>query len=219
MNVITLPVGQLQTNCYVVVDRQTSKAFIIDPGDDADYIQRIITDEGVKPTQIIATHGHFDHILAVTELELAYKIPFSVHPKDEFLINSMQESARYFTGINPGPPPKISNSLKQGQKIALGKAQFTIIETPGHTPGSICLYCKTENVVFVGDLLFADGGVGRTDFSYSNTENLHHSLKMILTLPGKTVVLSGHGPETTISKEREYHKKSFSWSELLEKGR
>jgi len=205
MNIITLPVGQLQTNCYIVIDRQTSKALIIDPGDDADYIQRIIADERVKPVGIIATHGHFDHILAATELQLAYNIPFSINAKDEFLVKRMGESARYFTGVSSGPPPKISSHLTPGQKITLSKTNLKVVETPGHTPGSLTLYCETEKIAFVGDLLFADGGIGRTDFSYSSHSKLERSIKKILKLPPETVLLSGHGSETTIANERPFH--------------
>src|SRR3989344_5632855 len=92
-----LQVGQLKTNCYLVIE--DDKCVIIDPGDDADYIQRIITDEGVKPIKIIATHGHYDHILAVAELKLAYGVPFLMHKADEFLLARMQSSAKRFSKI------------------------------------------------------------------------------------------------------------------------
>ncbi len=205
MNIIILPVGQLSTNCYLVIDRKVKQCLIIDPGDDADYIQRVVADEGVKPLQIIATHAHFDHILAATELQLAYNIPFTLHKKDEFLLKRMQDSARYFTGVNAGPPPKISGYLKAKQMVRLGNTSFSIIETPGHTPGSITLYCRKEKLAFVGDLLFAEGGVGRTDFSYSSFNNLKRSIQKILKLSPGTLLLPGHGPQTTVSAERKYH--------------
>src|SRR3990172_979126 len=105
-----LSVGQLQTNCYLV--KEVGKCVIIDPGDDADYIQRIIADENLIPTKIIATHGHFDHILAVYELKLAYNIPFLMSKYDEFLLKRMSSSAKKFTKITTGLPPKVDNYLK-----------------------------------------------------------------------------------------------------------
>lgn len=205
MEIRRLVVGQLQTNCYLSIDRNSRQCLIIDPGDDADYIMRVIADEKVEPERAIATHGHFDHIMAGTELQLAYNIPFAIHAKDEFLVKRMQESARYFTGITAGPPPKITSQLKQGQRLRLGKTSFAVIETPGHTPGSLTLYCEKEKVAFVGDLLFADGGVGRTDFSYSSHKKLESSIRKILKFPPETVLLSGHGPETSVDDERRFH--------------
>lgn len=205
MKIRLIVVGQLQTNCYLIIDKHKQEAIIIDPGDDADYISRVINDEKVKPSQIIATHGHFDHIMVAAELQLAYKIPFFIHKEDKFLIKRMNQSARYFTGIGEGIPPKINGYLEKSENIILGRSRLKIIETPGHTPGSISLYNKNDNTLFVGDLLFAGGGVGRTDFSYSSSEELNKSINIILKLPGQTTIYSGHGPETTIKNESKLH--------------
>lgn len=206
MLVRSLVVGQLQANCHLIIDEVKAVAAIIDPGDDADYITRVMTDEKVTPTHIIATHGHFDHIMATAELQLAFKIPFLVHKKDEFLVNRMRESAKYFTGVEAGPEPKVNGNFNEGQTITVGSGAFAVIETPGHTPGSISLYDKKAGIVLVGDLLFADGGVGRTDFSYSSLADLEGSIGRILRLPEDTVILSGHGPQTTVARERHFHK-------------
>jgi len=208
IDIVTLPVGQLQTNCYLVFDKKSSKAIIIDPGDDADYIERIIADKNCKPMQIVATHGHFDHILAVTELKLAYKIPFLIHQKDEFLVRRMQDSAIHFLGIKVDPPPSIDGFITQ-KDITVGESKLQVIETPGHTPGSICLYSEKDNFLIAGDLIFADGGVGRTDFSYSNHEQLKDSLAKILKLPLATKIFSGHGQSTTIGHESKLHKNNL----------
>lgn len=207
-----LPVGQLQTNCYLVIDED--KCLIVDPGDDADYIQRVIADEEVKPTKIIATHGHFDHILAVTELKLAYKIPFLMHGKDEFLLKRMKSSAAHFSRISSDPPPKIDKYFKEGDKLIIshqslrarghGPEALTIVHTPGHTPGSISLYSKDSTLVFVGDLMFAGGGVGRTDFAYSNHSDLIDSIQKLLKFSSDTIVYSGHGEETTMGNLKKY---------------
>ncbi len=199
MKVHRLPVGQLQTNCYLVIDE--GKTLIIDPGDDADYIQRIMADEDVVPTKIIATHAHYDHVLAITELKLAYKIPFLMHQKDEFLLKDMSSSASYFSGISTDPAPKVDKYLQPGSELRIDNCKLKIIHTPGHTPGSISLYSKDEGIIFVGDLLFAQGGVGRTDFRYSSTDELEASINTILELPKEIIVYSGHGSATTIGDE------------------
>ncbi len=206
LEIITLIVGQMQENCYLVYDSKSLEVMIIDPGDDADYIERIIADNKLKPTEIIATHGHFDHIMAVTELKLAYGIPFAIHKNDEFLVKNMQSSAKHFLGIITDPPPAIDEFLDTKSLIKIGDYQLEIIETPGHTPGSCCFYSKAENILFAGDLLFADGGVGRSDFSYSNGEELQISLKKIFKLSPETIIYSGHGRSSTLKEESTFHK-------------
>lgn len=200
--VLRFPVGQLATNCYLVIAGK--EALIIDPGDDADYIQRIINDEEVSPFKIIVTHAHYDHILAVTELKLAYKIPFMMHQKDEFLLKEMARSAKYFSNIQIDPAPKVDKYVIGEDTLKIGDCKLKIIHTPGHTPGSISLYDKKNKALFVGDLIFAQGGVGRTDFRYSSIQDLNKSIETVLKLPDNTIVYSGHGDETTIKKFKEY---------------
>ncbi|MEJ2441515.1 MAG: MBL fold metallo-hydrolase [Patescibacteria group bacterium] len=199
LKVKTLVVGQLQTNCYLVIDGKSEEAIIIDPGDDADYIIRILSDLNIKPKEIIATHGHFDHVLGVTELKFAYKIPFLIHKADEFLLERQQATAKHFLEVDVDPASCVDKYLKEGDEIKLGKFSFKVIETPGHTPGSISLYCKEAGIVFVGDVIFEGGGRGRTDFAYSDEKELINSIKKLLKLPGKTKVYSGHGNEARIS--------------------
>ncbi len=200
--VLRLPVGQLATNCYLVIDGK--ETLIIDPGDDADYIQRILSDEGASISKIIATHAHYDHLLAVTELKLAYKIPFMMHQKDEFLLKEMARSAKYFSNIQIAPAPKVDKYLKDKDSLTINNQTLAIIHTPGHTPGSISLYDKKNKALFVGDLIFAQGGVGRTDFRYSSIQDLNKSIETVLKLPDNTIVYSGHGDETTIKQFKEY---------------
>ena len=206
MNIITLPVGQMQSNCYVVIDEESEDALIIDPGDDADFIIQKIQDEKVKPTKIIATHGHFDHIMAATELKLAYTIPFLIHKLDQPILNRHQQTAQYFLRIMVDPPPPVDIYIKEGDTIVLGKEKLRIIETPGHTPGGICLYRPSANepLLFSGDTLFADGGIGRTDLKGGNYELLMQSIQEELwLLPDNTRVYPGHGESTTIAKEKQ----------------
>ena len=200
-----LTVGQLSTNCYIVWDRVTLEAMIIDPGDDADYIAQILLELKVFPRFIIATHGHFDHILGVFALQSMFNIPFYIHADDIFLLQSMTKSATYYLRIpQVDPAPKNPISLVDGQAFSIGKSIFTVMTTPGHTPGSICLFENTNKVLFTGDTLFANGAVGRTDHRYSSPLTLHDSLERIFSLPNETALLSGHGEATTIGAERKH---------------
>ncbi len=201
-----LPVGQLETNCYIVGSRSSNKALILDPGDDSEYILNRLRDLNLIPIKVIATHGHFDHILAVWELVETLRIPFLMHPGDKFLTARMRETARYFLGREIVElPPKISQPLTEGNIIRLGNIRLEVIETPGHTPGSICLYIKSRKCMFTGDTIFAQG-VGRIDFSYSSGTHLKESIAKILNFPDNFILYPGHGEATTIAKEKEYHK-------------
>jgi len=206
MRIECLIVGQLQTNCYLVWNQISKKAIIIDPGDDADYILHKIQDLGLKPKLIIATHGHFDHVLAVTELKLAFQIPFLIHQADLFLIRRVSETAKYFTGLKADPFLPPDRFIKEKDQLKFGQEKLKVIETPGHTPGSICLYQK--GTLFSGDTLFASG-TGRTDFSYASSEELKISLKKLFQLPLKTVVYPGHGQKTTIIQNHHFLKIDF----------
>jgi glyoxylase-like metal-dependent hydrolase (beta-lactamase superfamily II) len=196
--------GQLQTNCYLVFTDRSSDVIIIDPGDDADYIMRVIEDIKKTPSKIIATHGHFDHVLAVTELKLAYNIPFLMHKNDEFLLKRLQSTTKHFLGVKTDPAPIVDKYLKKNDEIKIGKNILKIIETPGHTPGGISLYCEKEKVLFVGDTIFEQGGIGRTDFVYANNNQLMESIQKLLILPKDTVVYAGHGNKTTIKETKTY---------------
>lgn len=195
MGIKKLVVGSLGTNCYLVWDENLN-SLIIDPGDAGDFIIQKVTEFKLKPRFIIATHGHFDHVLAAQELKLTFSIPFLIHRADLFLLKRTQGSIRYFLGFNTGLPPKPDGFVKDGDKIKFGGENLQIIETPGHTPGSICLY--GSGVLFSGDSLFADG-FGRTDFSYSSREDMKNSLAGLLKLPSQTIIYPGHGESTTIS--------------------
>lgn len=197
LSIKQLVVGQLRANCYLIWDEETGDGMVIDPGDDADYIARVIADENVSPRVLVATHGHFDHIGAVNELKLSYSIPFLIQEEDEFLVRRMRESARHFTRVDPGPAPTIDGYLDD--TLLFTKTLFQIIKTPGHTPGSVALYSQKNGVAFVGDVIFTGGAVGRTDFSYSSAEDLEKSIKMLLHLPPETTLYSGHGEVTTIA--------------------
>ena len=191
LNIQTLPVGQMAANCYIAGN------IIIDPGDDAEYISAKLTDYNIQPIAIVATHGHFDHIMAAFALQLTYNIPVYIHPEDVFLVKRMRESAKHFLGVEPDPPPAVTE-LTQHSLFGL-----SILHTPGHTPGSISIV--GDGVIITGDTIFADGAVGRTDHSYSSYDDLHQSITKILNYPASTIIYPGHGEPSTVGKERAYH--------------
>lgn len=190
-------------NCYLVYDENSKKAIIIDPGDEADFVIGKILGLRLKPIAQIATHGHFDHIMAVFELGLAFKVPFFASLNDEVLIKKAAFSARRFTHSPLMPISKIGRYLGGGDMIKFGGESLKIIETPGHTPGGICLYSKKAKVVFSGDLIFEEGGLARSDFSYSYPLQLKASIKKVLSLPKNTMVYPGHGQEFLLGKWKE----------------
>ncbi len=189
----------MATNCYLVWDEKSQETLIIDPGEAAAYIEAKIADLKLKPTVLLATHGHFDHILAVLELKLAYQIPFLIHPKDLFLLKQAQKSAQHFLGISVDPVASADRFLKEKERVKFGQEVLKVMETPGHTPGGISLLGK--GVIFSGDTLFADG-VGRTDFSYSSKKDLDQSLNKIFKLPDATILYPGHGETVTLSEAK-----------------
>lgn len=209
-----LTVGDLEANCYLVssevsprtVARRDSsevipirnECIIIDPGDDADFIADTITHEKLKPTAIVLTHGHFDHVLGCLELKLNFGIPIYLHEKDKKLYSSANQSALHWLKKKTLKVPPIDRFIKEGDKIKIGDEQLTVIETPGHTPGSLCLYDGKRNL-FTGDTLFKDG-VGRTDFSYSRPLQLIKSLDKLKKLPESTIIYPGHGDSAILSE-------------------
>ena len=194
MEVETLIVGQLKTNCYLIYDEESRDAVIVDPGDDAEYIINKIQDLNLKPQFIVATHGHFDHVLAVTELKLAFNIPFLMHKNDLAIYKRTRRTNKYFVGTDADPVLDPDIFLKEGDIIN----NLRVIETPGHTPGSISLY--SNNFVFTGDTLFKEA-VGSTEHQYSSPGDLKKSLQKLIDLPKETTVYPGHGDSTTIEEE------------------
>ena len=199
MKVISFALGQLQANCYFLIE--DNKCLIIDPADEAAFILEELQRRRLKLVGMLATHGHFDHIMAVGEIQLSVKVPLYVVKKDLFLLNRLNETAKYFLGYNPNliNPTLIKHLIKVKNKIGL--FEFNLIYTPGHTPGSCCYYFPDEKIIFTGDTLFKRG-IGRYDFSYSDKRDLKKSLEALLKLPGDTLVYPGHGEKTKISDEK-----------------
>lgn len=192
----TYKVGELQTNCYIV--SQGNECLIFDAGDSADFILEKLLLEKLTPIAIFSTHGHFDHMLAVGEIQLSFDIPYYISSKDLFLLKRAKETADYFLNSKQVIiPPKNIEDLKDG-KLNVGDFEFEVIRTPGHTPGSTCF--KFKDFVLTGDTLFK-GTVGRYDFSYSNKQDLKQSINRLFELPKKTVVYPGHEDDTSIGAE------------------
>ncbi len=207
LEIVTVSVGQMATNCYLLIDHEHSEAIVIDPGDDADYLSESLEKLKIKPRLLLATHGHFDHLMAARALQLNYQVPFLIGADDIFLVARMAETAKHFLGLTyVDPPPLVTQKLQDGQILAAGALKLQVLHTPGHTPGSVSFYLPQNQVIFVGDLFFAQGGVGRTDFSYSEGKALQSSLARIFLLPKATRVFPGHGPLTSLKREIRYHR-------------
>lgn len=184
----------MQENCYLIHDLESNELVIVDPGDDGQYIIDAIEKLHATPILIVATHGHFDHIMAACELQLAYNVPVAMHKNDAFLLDQMQSSAKHFLGIDEiDPPPRVTRELRDGDTVTIGNTAMMVIETPGHTPGSVSLLLGDRKALLVGDLMFSDENVGRTDFSYSRPLDLAASVKKIHTFHPEIMVYSGHG--------------------------
>jgi glyoxylase-like metal-dependent hydrolase (beta-lactamase superfamily II) len=194
----------MSENCYLLVDPVTNQLLVVDPGDVAEYIIDHIERIHATPIAVIATHGHFDHIMGAFAITKTYLIPFCMDGRDTFLLDTMQSSAQHFLGTVSDPPPHIDTPLTIKKEVALGNERLRILETLGHTPGSISLYSKTSGVVFVGDLVFEGGDVGRTDFSYSDGSKLYASVKKLITLPDNTIVYPGHGNSFLLSSVKSH---------------
>jgi len=200
MEIKCLRVGELQTNCYFVWDEDSQECFIIDPGDDADFITTEIIGLKLKPQAILLTHGHFDHCLACLELKLNYNVPIYLDPKDNFLYQNVSKSAGHWSSSKVAL--KQPSTIPYPKEIKLENTTLKVIHTPGHTPGSCSFLVspvkgrngcaeRGSNILFTGDLIF-ENGVGRTDFSYSSAPDLQKSISQILSYPENTLVYPGH---------------------------
>jgi len=201
----SLAVGPVGCNCTVVACPVTHEALIVDPGGDAGKILALLAKMGARAVGIVHTHGHFDHILATRAVAAATRAPVSIHGDDLDLYLGLVRQARYFDLIAEAPPDP-DQILSGGETLSFGQLQARVLHTPGHTPGSLGLFIETTGgppVLLAGDTLFA-GGIGRTDFPGGSSEKILRSIRETLfALPDETVVVAGHGPETTIGEERE----------------
>lgn len=200
MRIDTLPVGPIRANCYILSFPPSREAVVIDPGDDAERIFRKLEDLDLRVEYILLTHGHFDHCLGVEELRKKTGGKIGLHEKDLKLYKTGGGGASFGLSLPEFPEPDML--ISEGKDIPLAGQMIQVLHTPGHTEGHVCFYIPGEHTLFTGDLLFASG-VGRTDLPGGSMEALYSSLKdKVLSLPGDTKVYPGHGPATTIEREK-----------------
>jgi len=193
-----LIVGPLENNCYIIADEYSREAFIVDPGDEPDRILDLIHENKFKTKYIVCTHAHFDHIAMISDIKQETDIKIILHRDDlELYRNVKIQAALWGYELDSLPDPDLF--VEEDDTLEIGNLRFVIIHTPGHSPGGICLY--GEGIVITGDTLFA-GSVGRTDLFGGDIKKLKISYKRLMLLPEDTKVLPGHGPETTIKKEK-----------------
>ena len=196
-----LPVGMLQCNCSIFGDEQTREAIVIDPGDEIDSILAILAKHQLHVKAIVITHAHIDHIGGAQKLKAATGAPVYMNPNDQELYDHLDVQAGWL-GMPVPERTTIDVDAREGDKLALGAAEFHVLDTPGHTQGSISLWIPSENKLVAGDTLFLDS-IGRTDLPGGNHRQILRSIHdKLLPLDDEVVVIPGHGIKTTIGRER-----------------
>jgi len=194
----TFPVGPLSCNCCIIGDPLTRKGIVVDPGGDAEFILSEIKRLGLVITDIIHTHAHLDHILAAGEVKRATGATISVHKQDKFLWDDVENQCRRF-GVPYQPQPDPDHWLQDDEELSC--CSGVTLHTPGHTPGSLCFLFEKYKLLIAGDTLFKRS-IGRTDFEYGDYSDIERSIRSrIYTLDEDTLVITGHGPSTSIGEE------------------
>ncbi|MGA9978082.1 MAG: MBL fold metallo-hydrolase [Candidatus Sulfotelmatobacter sp.] len=197
-----IQVGPLQCNCSIIGDEATREAMVIDPGDDIEDVLAIIRKHDLQVKQIVITHAHIDHVGGAMKLRAATAAPILLNQNDYALLKMLDEQANWIGVPTPGVVV-IDRNVQSGETVSAGSLSASVLQTPGHTEGSICLYFAADKKLIAGDTLFA-GSIGRTDLPGGSMKKIMRSLHdTVLALPDDTVVVPGHGPLTTIGEERE----------------
>jgi hydroxyacylglutathione hydrolase len=196
-----IPLGVLQTNCYIV-ENDNGSCLIFDPGSEGKKLIKWLNKRSLKPIAILLTHAHFDHIGAVDEVREHFQIPVYLHEEEELWLGDPKlNGSKFYMTQNPIKIKPADFILKKEEAKKLDLFEFFIFETPGHSPGSVSYYFKMDGFVVSGDALFKSS-IGRTDLPGGNQSQLLKSIhEKLLFLPEETVVLPGHGPETTVGEE------------------
>lgn len=204
IQILQLPLGPLQTNCYLIACDETNEAAVIDPSWNGRFIYETATKKGWEITQILLTHAHFDHVGGLAELKQLLDVPIYIHPEAVEMLANATQSAKYFN-LELEQPPTADKHLAEGDKIKVGNSTLEVLFTPGHAPGHVCFYLPDQNVIFDGDVLFQQS-IGRTDLPGGNAQLLLQMIEeKLMVLPDKTAVLSGHGSATTIGQEKQWN--------------
>jgi hydroxyacylglutathione hydrolase len=201
MHIHTIAVGPFYSNCHLLHLPQTKDVLLIDPGDEPDILIANLTAAKAQPVAALITHAHLDHIGGLSGLYQVHPLEILLHPADLPLYRCLQDQGRRF-GILFNEPPTAVRLVEDDQEIRFGNLSLRALHTPGHTPGGLCWYIPEEKILFSGDTLFA-GSIGRTDLEGGDEEQLLNSIrKKLLTLPDETRIFPGHGPQTTVGRER-----------------
>ncbi|MDQ2712623.1 MAG: MBL fold metallo-hydrolase [Acidobacteriota bacterium] len=201
---VILPVGLLQCNCSIFGDEQTREAIVVDPGDEIDEITGVLQKHHLRVKAIVITHAHIDHVAGAHRLRALTNAPVYMNDRDIQLLDMLAVQARWL-GTEPPPRPEIDVTSSDGTLLTLGEAAFHVLDTPGHTPGSQCLWIPSEKKLVAGDTLFRNS-IGRTDLPGGNSRQILSSIKtQLLDLPEDAVVIPGHGPKTTIGQEKTHN--------------
>ena len=197
-----LPVGLLQCNCSIFGDEQTREAIVIDPGDEIGKITAVLDKHQLKVKAIVITHGHIDHVAGAAKLRTLTGAPVYMNNKDEEQLDLLERQAEWL-GMDTPERTEVDTAAGDDTVLQLGTSEFIVMETPGHTRGSMSVWIPDEKKVIAGDTLFRDS-IGRTDLPGGNTRQILSSIKArLFELPDETVVFPGHGPTTTIGREKE----------------
>jgi hydroxyacylglutathione hydrolase len=197
-----LRVGPLQCNCSIIGDETSHEAMVIDPGDDIENVLALIRKHNLQVKQIVITHAHIDHVGGAMKLRAATGAPILLNQNDYALVKMLDTQAAW-VGMGPPGAVEIDQSISTGDTVKAGAHTASILHTPGHTEGSICIYFPAEKTLIAGDTLFA-GSIGRTDLPGGSMQKIIASIHgSLLALPDETVVVPGHGRLTTIGEERE----------------
>lgn len=199
LHVIPIVVGAFQVNCYVV-STGTGQALVIDPGDDAGQVAATLRQNKLTVAAYLITHGHMDHVGGLAELNRLFPAPVVMHSDDaKWAFSEANQMLPYYE--TPEHPGKIDRHTRDDEWHGDGGLRYQILSTPGHSPGCVCYYFAAEKTLFTGDTLFS-GSVGRTDLQGSDERLMEKSLRRLMQLPDDTIVYPGHGPQTTIGREK-----------------
>lgn len=198
MIVRTLTVGPLEENAYLVVDETTRRAVLIDPGDEAERLLEAVRADRGELDGIWLTHAHMDHVGGIAGIVRKTPVPIYVHSRERPIYDSAAQHGLVF-GLRVEQPPPPDRDLADGDTLHVGTLAFAVIHVPGHAPGHVAIH--GNGIAFVGDCLFA-GSVGRTDLPLADGAQLERSLERICGLPDDTIVYPGHGPATSIGREK-----------------
>jgi glyoxylase-like metal-dependent hydrolase (beta-lactamase superfamily II) len=196
-----IPVGLLETNCYLIWEDSSGSALILDPGDELSRIVKRARELQLRVSAIALTHAHVDHAGVAGSIAEMFGLPVLLHPADLTLLETIPFQATLY-GLPEPDPIHETAPLRDGEHIVLGKQRLEVRHTPGHSPGSVCIVSQSARTAWVGDLVFR-GSVGRTDIPGGSPQDLSKSLReVILSLPDEFRLCPGHGPETTVGEER-----------------